>query len=90
MFSRFSSGSKLGAIHVPTWRRAESGTPPHVLSPSPGAGVVRRRHSSSPVRASWAVMTQASEPAAGMQLRPEMTLPLAIIGPVLWFAGWVW
>ena len=47
----------------------------------------RRRQSSAPVLASCAVMTQASGPARGMQLRPEMTLPFAMIGPVLWFAG---
>ena len=34
-------------------------------------------------------MTQASGPAAGMQLRPEMTFPLVMIGPVLWFAACV-
>ena len=56
--------------------------PPHVSSPgSPGAGTVRRRHTSSPVVASWAVMTQASGPPRGMQLRPETTLPSAMIGP---------
>ena len=90
MNSRFRAGSKLGAIHVPTWRRSASGTPPHVSSPgSPGLGIVRRRQSSSPVRASCAVTTQASGPAAGMQLRPEIALPLTMIGPVLWLAGWV-
>ena len=54
---------------------------------SPGPGIVRRRHSSSPVRASWAVTTQASGVAVARQLRPEMTLPFATIGPAVCRAG---
>ncbi len=42
------------------------------------------------VRASCAVMTQASGPLTGMQLRPVITLPLAMIGPEDCMAGWVW
>ncbi len=60
---------------------------PHVSSPgSPGFGIVRVRHTSLPVLASNAVMTQASGPPSGSQLRPEMTLPSATIGPELFFA----
>ena len=53
------------------------------LSPpgSPGFGIVRRRQSSLPVCASCAVITQASGPPSGSQLRPEITLPFATIGP---------
>ena len=47
----------------------------------------RRRHSSSPVAASWAVMTQVSGPPRGSQLRPEYALPPAVIGPDVWLAG---
>ena len=47
----------------------------------------RRRQSSSPVSASWAMMTQASGPRRGRQLRPEITLPSATIGPAEWRAG---
>ncbi len=41
------------------------------------------RHSSLPVRASLATMTQASGPPCTEQARPEITLPLAMIGPEL-------
>jgi len=61
--------------------------PPQVSSPgSPGFGIVRWRHISLPVFASNAVITQASGPPSGSQLRPEMTLPSATIGPELFFA----
>ena len=84
-------GSKLGTIQAPTWRRSSNGTPPHVSSPgSPGAGMSRVRHSSSPVPASCAVITHASGPAIGMQLRPEITLPSATIGPDVCIAGLTW
>ena len=60
---------------------------PQVSSPgSPGFGIVRVRQSSWPVFASNAVMTHASGPPSGSQLRPEMTLPLAMMGPELFFA----
>jgi len=48
-------------------------------------GVVQ---SSLPVFASNAVITHASGPPSGSQLRPEMTLPSATIGPELFFAPW--
>ena len=73
---------------VPTWIRSSNGTPPHVSSPgSPGAGTVRRHHSSSPVRASWATITHDSGPPHGRQLRPEIALPSAMMGPELCPAG---
>ena len=69
---RFSSGSKLGTIHMPTCQRFSYGMSPQLSSPgSPGFGIVRVRHSSLPVFASNAVMTQASGPPSGSQLRPE-------------------
>ena len=49
----------------------------------PASESSRVRHSSLPVFASCAVMTQASGPPSGSQLRPEITLPLAMIGPEL-------
>ena len=52
-------------------------------------GNVWVRHSSLPVRASLATMTQASGPAFWAQLRPEMTLSPAMIGPPEVEADWV-
>ena len=78
----FSSGSKLGTIQVPTCRRFSSGMPPQVSSPgSPGLGIVRVRQSSLPVFPSCAVMMQPLGVALYSQPRPEMILPLAMIGP---------
>ncbi len=48
---------------------------------------MRVRHSSAPVLASWAVMTHASGPPSGIHPRPDTTLPLAMIGPDVWCAG---
>ena len=44
-------------------------------------GIVRVRHSSLPVFASCAVITQTSNVAAGWHWRPVITLPFATIGP---------
>ena len=72
---------------MPTCQRSSYGTSPQVSSPgSPGLGIVRVRQSSSPVSALNAVMTHASGPPSGSQLRPEITLPLTTIGPELFLA----
>jgi hypothetical protein len=68
--------------------RFSQGTLPQVSSPgSPGFAIVHVRHSSLPVRASFATITQPSGPRSGAHARPEMTLPFAMIGPLDVLAG---
>ncbi len=63
-------------------------TLPQVSSPgSPGRGMVRVRHSSLPLTASCAVMTQPLGVNFTSQPRVEKILPLAMMGPEVSCAG---